>query len=66
MQFPDCPYRNPDVNGKCDVTNKRCSREPHRCYSMLSLWRSFSNGDHSLLNKMRFKFHLQNAKKWTP
>lgn len=66
MQFPDCPYRNPEKPGKCGVNDHRCSQEPFRCYSMLSLWRSFANGDYSAINKTRFKFHLAAAKKWTP
>lgn len=66
MQFPDCPYRNQDKLGKCELTNHRCSQEPFRCYSMLSLWRSFANGDYSFVNKNRFKFHLAATKKWIP
>lgn len=61
MQFPDCPFRNPECPGKCIVTNKRCSREPQRCYDMLTLWRGWYKGDCTQVNKATFRQALYGA-----
>lgn len=66
MMFPDCPYRNPEALGKCQVTNKRCSREPARCMNMLTMWRCYARGDYGINNKKLFRRHIAEVKKWIP